>query len=62
MIEMMMRTMVLMMMLMLMWSGVVMKGESDEDGVMMSLTNVMVATIIAKLMKMKIGRMFIVGM
>ena len=72
MINMMMRTMLLMLMLMLMlvlvlmlmlvWAGFVMKGESDEDDVMMILTNVMVVTIIAKLMKIKMGIMCIVGM
>ena len=65
MINMMMRAMVLMLtlmlmlvlvlMLMLVWAGIVMKGESGEEVVMTILTNLMVVTIIAKLMKIKMG-------
>ena len=39
------------------WHG----GENDEDGAMMILTDVMVVTIMAKLMMMKVEIIFIVG-
>jgi len=53
--SMLMLVLVLVLMLMLVWVGIVMKGGSGEEDVMMILTNLMVVTIIVKLMKMEVG-------